>query len=56
MSRDGPDSPIHYKRQCPSVGCPPYDMTPQTIFTREYCILRYYSLGDFVPPRMFSGE
>ena len=35
--------------QCPSVGRPPLDMSPRTIFPREFCPPRHYLLGDFVP-------
>ena len=39
---------------CPSVGRPPLDMSPRTIFTREFCPPRHYSLVDFVPPGHYS--
>ena len=40
--------------RCPSVGRPPLDMSPQTIFTREFCPPGHYSLVDFVPLGHYS--
>ena len=40
--------------RCHSVGRPPLDMSPRTIFTREYCPPGHYPLVNFVPLGHYS--
>ena len=45
---------LFIKRRCHSVGRPPLDMSPRTIFTRECCPPGHYPLGNFVPLGHYS--
>ena len=40
--------------RCHSVVCPPFTMSPRTLFSSEYCPPGHYSLENFVPLGHYS--